>query len=217
MVERLSGVRPMVVPNGCRPVDKPTPPPADGPLLFVGHMPYPPNEDGMVSFVHDVWPTLCEAMPDLRLRIVGETTPAVEALRGTPGVEVPRRPDDLAPDWAGALALVNAVRFGSGSSRKVLDAWAAGRPVISTSAGACELRVAEGEQWLRADDAAAWVRQVRALGAPSGVSARVAGQVWARAKEHFDSHVLWQGAFDGLGLTPPATAVPRLASPPAGL
>ena len=94
-VAALAGVRPVVVPNGCHPVADPAPPRPAGPLLFVGNMRYPPNEDGILWFVRTVWPALRQAFPDLRLRVVGRSTPRVEALAHGPGVEVRGYVEDL--------------------------------------------------------------------------------------------------------------------------
>jgi hypothetical protein len=106
-VARLAGMRPAIVPNGCRSVEGPTPPPPGGPLLFVGHMPYPPNEYGVLWLLGEVWPRVRAACPDARLRLVGRPTPRVRRAaraRAADGVELAGYVADL----AGELAVVNA-------------------------------------------------------------------------------------------------------------
>ena len=162
-VAALAGARPVVVPNGCHPVADPAPPRPAGPLLFVGNMRYPPNEDGILWFVRTVRPALRQAFPDLRLRVVDRSTPRVEALAHGPGVEVRGYVEDLRAEVDAALALVNPIRFGSGSNRKALDGLAAGRPVVSTRMGGRGIGAGEEDGLLRADAPAEWVRAVGRL------------------------------------------------------
>jgi glycosyltransferase involved in cell wall biosynthesis len=40
-------------------------------LVFLGSMDYKPNVDGMLYFVREIWPKICETHPDCSLGIVG--------------------------------------------------------------------------------------------------------------------------------------------------
>lgn len=194
-LERLAGAAPRVVPNGCHPAEAPAPLRPQGPLVFVGHMRYPPNEDAAVWFARQVWPGLRAAVPSLRLRLVGLPTPAVQALGGAEGIEVAGYVADVQAELERAFAAINPVRFGGGSSRKVLDAWALGRPVVSTRAGARGLGAIDGEHLLLADQPADWVRQVRRLREDPGLAQRVARQGWQLARREHDARRLWAAAW----------------------
>lgn len=197
VVERLAHRRPVVVPNGTPPAGPIQPYRTAGPLLFVGDMRYPPNEDGITWFAHRVWPQVRQALPDLTLRIVGRTTPATLRLARIPGVEVAGYVPDAQVELAAALAVINPMRFGSGTNRKVLDAFAAGRPVLSTPVGVRGLACREGEHVMVPRDVAGWVAAVVALRMEPERGARLglAGRALLAASAQPEA---WKSAFGGV-------------------
>jgi glycosyltransferase involved in cell wall biosynthesis len=135
-------------------------------LVFVGTMDYYPNVEAATSFTRNIWPRLRERQPELRLWIVGaKPTPAVQALGGRDGITVTGTVDDVRPYYGGALAAIVPLRTGGGTRLKILEAMAAGVPVISTPIGAEGLEVTPGRDILMADpdDAAMWSAHVDAL------------------------------------------------------
>jgi glycosyltransferase involved in cell wall biosynthesis len=64
---------------------------------------------------------------------------------------------------ARARVAVVPLLAGSGTRLKILEAWAAGLPVVSTSVGAEGLTACDGEHLLLADGAAAFARSVSRL------------------------------------------------------
>ncbi|SRR5579883_2664304 len=111
-------------------------------LVFVGSMDYHANIDAVLYFGREVWPQLRQLRPDLRFVVVGSRpVPEVLALANTPGVEVTGTVEKIAPYYHTALAAVVPLRVGSGTRLKVLEAMAAGVPVISTPLGAEGLAV----------------------------------------------------------------------------
>ena len=173
VVAGLSGRRPVVVPNGTPPTREVAQYGVDGPLLFIGDMRYPPNEDGIVWFARRIWPALAAALPGLTLRVVGRTTPATQRLANLPRVQVAGYVPDVHEEFARALAVINPMRFGSGTNRKVLDAWAAGRPVLSTPAGIRGLGCRDGEHVVVASDPGQWVEAVKAMRSDATLGARL--------------------------------------------
>lgn len=146
-------------------------------LVFVGSMDYFPNVDAAVSFVNGVWPRLRERLPDARLAIVGaRPTTEVQALSATEGVTVTGTVPDVRPYYADALAAVVPLRTGGGTRLKILEAMAAGVPVISTELGAEGLEVTPDENILlaAAGDVEAWTRQVSALAERSSLRGSLA-------------------------------------------
>lgn len=194
----LSGRRPTVVPNGCRALAQPAPYRADGPVLFVGNMRYPPNEDAALWFAGRVWPEVRRAGD--RLRLVGRETPAVRRLAAVPGVEVAGFVPDVAAEFARASVVVNPVRFGGGSNRKVLDAWAAARPVLSTRVGARGLPGVVGEHLLCADAVGEWRERLAQFRADPEGAAALGERGWRLARETLDARRLWRGGVEGLGV-----------------
>jgi glycosyltransferase involved in cell wall biosynthesis len=137
-------------------------------LLFFGTLNYGPNVEGIVWFVEEVLPRIRQADPQVTLEIVGaDAAPAVAALATRPGVKL----TGFAPDirerlWSATLSVV-PLWNGGGTRLKILEALAAGCPVVSTSLGAEGLDLQDEEHLLIADSAEAFASQVvRALASP---------------------------------------------------
>jgi len=137
-------------------------------IVFVGSMRYHGNVEAAVWFARSVWPRIRERFPAWRLTLAGyDPAPAVLALRGAENVEVTGTVEDLRPYYGEALAAIVPVRTGGGTRLKILEAMAAGVPVVSTTLGAEGLAVSPGRHLLIADREEDWLRQLSAL-APQG-------------------------------------------------
>jgi polysaccharide biosynthesis protein PslH len=185
----LTHPRVIVVPNAW---DAPAPLPlATEPVAsFVALLSWQPNVDAAVWFCREVWPRVIEVLPEARLQLVGRNpTSAVSALAG-PTVVVSGTVPDLTPWYARTRLALAPLLTGGGSRLKILEALAAGRPVVATSIGAEGLEDLIGRGVVVADDpggmAAATVELLRdpersaALGR-SGVDAVAADHSWTRA------------------------------------
>lgn len=114
--------------------------------VFVASMDYHANSDAAVSFARDVWPRVHERTPDLVFTIVGrDPPPEVQQLAMLPGVAVTGTVADVRPYYREALAAMIPLRVGGGSRLKILEAMAAGVPVISTTLGAEGLDVQDNK------------------------------------------------------------------------
>ena len=121
-------------------------------IVFVGSMDYHANIDGAVSFSREVWPHLRERKPDLIFTIVGrDPAQEVRELALIPGIEVTGTVDDVRPYYREAIAAVVPLKVGGGSRLKILEAMAAGVPVVSTTLGAEGLKVTHDKNILVAD------------------------------------------------------------------
>jgi len=136
-------------------------------LVFAGSMDYSANVDAVVWFVNHIWPALRQEHPALSFAIVGrDPTTEVRALAGD-RVTVTGTVPDVRPYYAGALAAVVPLRIGSGTRLKILEAMAAGIPVISTRLGAEGLDLEDGTHLLLADSADDMIAAVGRLAASS--------------------------------------------------
>jgi glycosyltransferase involved in cell wall biosynthesis len=139
-------------------------------ILFVGSMRYHGNVEAAVLFAHSVWPWIRERFPAWRLTLVGhDPAPAVLALRGQENVEVTGTVEDVRPYYGEALAAIVPLRTGGGTRLKILEAMAAGVPVVSTTLGAEGLAVSPGRHLLIADSGEDWLRQLSALSLQGGL------------------------------------------------
>lgn len=189
IVSRAIGRPVEVVPNG---VDLEAFPrlPFDGAdpraLVFVGAMRYRPNADAARFFVSEILPCLRETIPDARLMIVGaDPPPEVMALGDVPGVQVTGTVSDVRP-WVGnAGAVVVPLLSGGGTRLKILEAFAMGRPVVSTSIGAAGIDARDGEHLLLADQPEAFARAIARLMAEPGLRERLVEQASALVRDRY--------------------------------
>jgi glycosyltransferase involved in cell wall biosynthesis len=122
-------------------------------VVFNGILTYRPNVDAALYLVEEVWPRVLRHCPHARLVLVGRNEGVdLRPLRG-PGVvligEVPDIRDYLRP----ACAVAVPVRIGGGTRLKVVEAFAMGKAMVSTSLGCEGLEAVAGEHLLIADDA----------------------------------------------------------------
>lgn len=143
------------VPNGFPTVPKAKRTDALCGLLLVGQFEYEPNADAAEYFVRQIFPKIRMAEPSATIRLVGRATSRIHRLAGD-GVEVVGQVDDLTPEYDRAAVAVSPVRFGSGTRIKIIEAFARGVPVVSTSVGAAGLGAEHGRHLLLADDADAF-------------------------------------------------------------
>lgn len=121
-------------------------------LLFCGAMDYHANVDAVSWFAAEAWPGIHAMAPEVRFTIVGRNpAPAVQALAGQPGIEVTGTVPNVRPYYGEALAAVVPLRVGGGTRIKILEAMAAGVPVVSTGLGAEGLAAIPDEHYIRAD------------------------------------------------------------------
>lgn len=109
------------------------PPPTPPTAMFLGNLSVPHNVDGAGRLAVEVWPLVRARVPDARLVIAGaDPVPSVRALAALPGVEVTGMVPDLMPLWRRAAVMIAPLRFATGVQTKVLEAMAAGIPVVTT-------------------------------------------------------------------------------------
>ena len=107
-------------------------------ILYVGAMSWAPNASAAVFLAREALPRIQSTCPNVRLRIVGRQPPrAVAELARLPAVEVTGAVPDVRPHLRAAHVLAVPLETGGGSRLKILEAFAAGLPVVSTAVG-CE-------------------------------------------------------------------------------
>jgi glycosyltransferase involved in cell wall biosynthesis len=127
-------------------------------------MEYHPNLTAVRYFRLDIWPRLRDRWPRLVWRLVGKNPSAVQRFtRGDPRIEVVGPVQDAVCELARSRVAVVPLLSGSGTRLKILEAWAAGVPVVSTTLGAEGLPVREGENVLVADGAESFAAAVTRL------------------------------------------------------
>lgn len=106
-------------------------------VIFVGSLDTPTNVEALRWFLGQCWPAIRARRPAASLDVVGRRadTALLAWLRGHDGVRVYTDVPSVADYVAAASVSVNPMRSGSGVNIKVVEAMAAGTPVVSTGAG----------------------------------------------------------------------------------
>jgi len=129
---------------------------ADPMVALTGNLGYRPTRSAIRWFAAHVWPRVRRSVPQARWVIAGARPPSdVRGLANHSGVEVWADVPDVARVLSSARVAVAPMDSGSGIPMKVIEAWAAGVPVIATPRAvesleggvhACELRRREDVQ-----------------------------------------------------------------------
>jgi len=133
-------------------------------VLFVGTMDYLPNVDAVSYFAEDIFPLVRKSHPELHFVIAGRNpSRQVRRLGLHPNVVVTGAIPDVYSYVLGATAVVAPFRICQGVQNKILEALAAGQPVVSTSRPARAIGARHGETLLIADTAEEFASAVLSL------------------------------------------------------
>lgn len=183
----LLGAPSFVVPNGVDTPPDPQPLPSGRRVLFSGTLGYRPNVDGAVWFAEQVWPRVRELVPDAEWDVVGrDPVQEVRDLSRLPGVHVTGDVPSMAPYLQQARVSVVPLRFGTGTRLKALEAWAAARPVVGTTAGLQGLDYVAGRDAVVADDPGEFAAQVATLLTDDQVASELARNGHSSVREKYD-------------------------------
>jgi hypothetical protein len=164
-------------------------------IAFSGNFGYDPNVDAVRYFHSKVWPLLRRRWPDLVWQLIGKNPEAVSRhVRGDSRIRLAGPPGNALESLAAAQVVVVPVRVASGTRVKILEAWAAGRAVVSTSVGAEGLRAESKEHLWIADDPGQFAEAVSGLLESTDLRERL-GRAGRRLLE---AEFTWEAAWSGL-------------------
>jgi glycosyltransferase involved in cell wall biosynthesis len=118
-----------------------------------------PNHDGVTWFLREVWPAVLAGLPGARLHLFG---PAGMSGIGA-GVIQHAAPEDARSVFDRGSIFVVPLRIASGTSMRILEAWARGVPVVATPEAAAGLDLAGEESVALARTSAEFTRAFTAL------------------------------------------------------
>jgi len=161
-------------------------------IVFIGNFAFPPNRDGARWFLADCWPKIHAQAPSARLRIVGFRASGIARSLG-PGIEIVSDVPDVVPYLETAIIAVAPLQSASGIQNKVLEAMAAGLPVVATSPVARGL--ARPHPALVGDDAGSFVSACLTLLADEAARA----DLGAQGRAYVLARHSWGAAASALG------------------
>ena len=161
-------------------------------VLFFGSFVHFPNVDAARRLKETIFPLVRARHPRSSLYIVGENPPPELAAGRDGQVVVTGRVPDLAPYIARAGVVAVPIRLGSGMRVKVLEALAAGKPVVASRLAIEGLGVVDGEQLLTAETDDEFAERISLVLDDDGLRARLG----AHARAWAEQNLTWSATLD---------------------
>ena len=162
-------------------------------IMTMGTLHYPPNADGIRWFAKEIFPLVRQQVPQATLTIVGKNPPAdfLHLQEQYPGeITVTGYVPDLTPFMEKAAIMVVAVRAGGGMRVRILEAFARGLPVVTTTVGLEGIDARLGEDVLVADSPADFADTVTRLLKDEAFQAKLAVNGRLLAEKCYDWQVV---------------------------
>lgn len=156
-------------------------------IVFTGKMDYRPNVDAMLWFSEAIFPKIQQAIPDVKLAIVGQQPHArLAPLRENPSITLTGWVESVQPYLTSAAVYIAPLRMGSGTRLKLLEAMAMECAIVATTTAAAGL-LPEVKATMRiADDADTFAQQVIGLLKDSAARTAAGAQTRAQVKRFYD-------------------------------
>jgi len=123
-------------------------------IVFVGSMDWMPNIDGVNYFLESIFPIIKEQLPNVKFVVVGRnpTKNLINLSKSNSDFIVTGTVDDVRPYIEKAAVYVVPLRVGGGTRLKILEAFAMGKALVSTSLGCEGIDCIDAEHLLIRDD-----------------------------------------------------------------
>ena len=156
-------------------------------MLFLGSFRHVPNLVALEWFARFVLPLIVAELPEARLLVAGSDPPPRYAFADPANaVDLLGFVDDVQPLLSSCALFVCPIRSGSGVRVKLLEAFASGIPVVSTTLGAEGLARTDGEFCALADDAEGFSGKAIQLLTDSKLASRMACRARNEVVENWD-------------------------------
>lgn len=154
-LRRLSGRPAFVLPHTIEPAPGATGFESRSGALFVGatHIVASPNGDALRWMAERIWPRMAAWLPHRGLRVVGHMPPRFRNELQQQGLDCLGVLQDLASTYDSARIFVAPTRFAAGVPLKILEAAAAGLPVVASHLLGQQLGWRDGHEIVLADPA----------------------------------------------------------------
>ena len=180
-------------------------------MLFLGSFRHIPNVHALEWFVKRVLPRVLERKEDARLIVVGAEPPPLFSLPDFGNaIEIRGFVDDIREPLSRYAVFVCPILSGSGMRVKLLEAFAAGIPVVSTRVGAEGLAGEDGNLCALADEPDQFAARILELFDDSGKAAALACRARQEVVSNKDMRVMTARLLDSYQ----STVIAKRASSP---
>lgn len=182
-------------------------------LIYPGLFSYSPNEEAAMRLITDVLPAVRARGYPARVVLVGrDPTPAMlAASRQDAEVQVTGAVESILSYLEQPCVVTLPITLGSGTRLKILEAFAVGRPVVSTAKGAEGIEAVDGEHLLIREDPEAMADAVIDLWSRPLLRKSLCGQALELVRSHYSWFVAAQRIAQSLGLSQVPTFKPWVA------
>jgi glycosyltransferase involved in cell wall biosynthesis len=164
--------------------------PREQAIAFSANFEYHPNTGAVAYFAREIWPLLRARHAGLEWRLIGRNASAItKYIHGDSRIQATGPVESGVHELAAAQAAVVPLLTGSGTRFKIIEAWAAGTPVVSTSVGAEGL---PAQNLLVADSAASFADAVSRVLTDSACASRLASCGRAAYEREFTWPAAWR-------------------------
>ena len=156
-------------------------------VVYLGRFSYHPNAEAASILINQLYPSLQKRVGHCQLLLVGcdPTEEMLTAAQIDPHIIVTGAVEDVRPYLTQATVMVVPLQKGSGTRLKLLEAFAAKCPVISTRKGAEGLDVEDANHLLLRDSPAAMVEAIQQLWQRPQVAQTLSEQAYKRFLERY--------------------------------
>lgn len=160
-------------------------------VVFVGGANWFPNRDAMSYFCQEILPVLRARGVGAPVRWVGRASAEMRReFQERYGIDMTGYVADARPLIDGAACYIVPLRVGGGTRLKILDAWAHGKAVVSTSVGCEGLDARNGENILIRDTPEQFARAVQLVLQDEALRRRLAADARRTAEAVYDWEVI---------------------------
>jgi glycosyltransferase involved in cell wall biosynthesis len=155
-------------------------------LYFAGRLDYAPNREAVAWFYHLAWPLVRREIPGVKWNIVGAHPELLEEeIRRDPQVLMAGCVEKTEPYLQSSSLVIVPLTLGGGTRFKILEAWAAGKAVVSTTKGASGLAAVHGENIWVADHPEEFAKAAVRLLQDSSQRAGLGTKGWETVEKHY--------------------------------
>jgi GT2 family glycosyltransferase/glycosyltransferase involved in cell wall biosynthesis len=167
-------------------------------MLFIGSFRHDPNRVALDWFVREALPIILKSEPHARLVVAGSEPPPAHAYADyAANLDMLGYVEDIREPLSQYAVFICPILSGSGVRVKLLEAFAAGIPVVSTTVGAEGLTKQDGAICALADDPAQFAARVLAMWRDPETATQMAARARSEVEVNWDMSAITRKLVEG--------------------